>query len=61
MNILKPCSCGIVHLELPQNARAQIQEDIVIGYCFECECKSTVYVLKFTINDIKQMMADNIL
>lgn len=61
MTILKKCSCGKEHKLLPANAKPQFMEEVIIGYCFECECQSTVHVLKFLISEIKEMMADGIL
>ena len=41
----KKCNCcGKIHTEVPSNARRMIDENILIGWFFECECGSTMFV-----------------
>lgn len=40
------CQCGIMHEFLPSNAREWLEDDgDLLGYLWECDCKSTLFVL----------------
>lgn len=50
MDLKKPirinhkCSCGVIHLWFPVTAREWVEDGDVIGYFWECECKSTLFI-----------------
>jgi hypothetical protein len=41
--ISKTCSCGRIHTAIPDNARKWIDEGLLLGFCWECECGSTLF------------------
>lgn len=44
MTIYKKCAmCSKVHTEIPKDARPWNEQGIIIGYVWECECKSTLF------------------
>jgi hypothetical protein len=66
----KQCKkCFKVHGKVPQIARPDIQEGVLVGYCWECDgfdekgepCGSTLYFYKFEIEVIKAMLAEGII
>ena len=50
--INKKCSCGKVHNEVPKNAREWKDEGVLIGWVWECECKSTLFVPTFNLKSL---------
>jgi hypothetical protein len=50
--INKKCSCGVIHLFIPANARFQKPEDpsdCLAGWFWECGCKSTLFFPLFRL------------
>lgn len=47
--INKVCKCGKVHDPIPLLVREQLDDDHVIGYYWECECKSTLFLPTYKI------------
>jgi len=40
----KQCGCGKVHQTIPQDHRLETDEGSYVGYYWDCECKSTLFV-----------------
>jgi hypothetical protein len=53
VKISKVCSCGKIHLEIPETARKWIEDDVLIGHVWECECKSTLFAPAFNVKGEK--------
>ncbi len=41
--VFKTCACGKVYPFIPSNARPWIEDQILIGWFWECVCKSTLF------------------
>lgn len=48
--IQKICGCGKTHNVIPENARPWWDEGVLIGYVWECSCKSSLFVPTFKIS-----------
>lgn len=43
--IYKVCNnCHVAHLSIPETSREWIDEGELIGFMWECQCKSTMFV-----------------
>lgn len=45
----KICSCGKLHPTIPMDAREWVDEGVLIGFVWECECHSSPFVPTFKI------------
>ncbi len=52
MKINKKCSCGRVHFEIPKDRREWIEDSKVIGWLWECSCKSTLFFPAYTLKNL---------
>lgn len=52
MKIQKKCACGKVHNQIPKEAKKWIDDGVLIGWCWNCECKSTLFVPTFTLKNL---------
>lgn len=51
----KTCSCGKFHEYVPNDAREWFEDGLLIGFVWECECKSTLFTPTYNLR--KQMGA----
>jgi len=54
--INKVCKCGKVHTEIPTTAVDWNDDGVVIGYMWNCDCHSTLFVPTFDLSKIKQLI-----
>lgn len=47
--INKICSCGETFNQVPETCRAWIDEGQLIGWVWECSCKSTLFVPSYSL------------
>jgi hypothetical protein len=45
----KICGCGKVHEVIPETAQEWFEDGLLIGFIWDCECKSTLFTATFDL------------